>query len=199
MLPSCVTTCIGRATLFGDSNDPDSVVAAMIAQPNVMRLKEEMGTEQAVRVAPRLDVRQRAAAGSGRGQSGIGLAVSCRDLSAAAVGTALVDRPARIRLVSEAPAEQRSDRARLPVTQAMAGSLARREIFARLKRFGEEAWDEASRARVAPDRLPASRHRLPASIAAFVRWPAPTRQSAMELSCRQAPCQATKQRWPRGA
>jgi ribosomal protein L37E len=60
MLPSCVTTCIGRATLFGDSNDPDSVVAAMIAQPNVMRLKEEMGTEQAVRVAPRLDVRQRA-------------------------------------------------------------------------------------------------------------------------------------------
>ncbi len=48
MLPSCVTTCIGRATLFGDSNDPDSVVAEMIAQPNVMRLKEEMGTEPRV-------------------------------------------------------------------------------------------------------------------------------------------------------
>ena len=44
MLPGCVTTCIGRATLFGDANDPDSLVAEMIAKPNVMRLKEEMGT-----------------------------------------------------------------------------------------------------------------------------------------------------------
>ncbi|OIO89633.1 MAG: (4Fe-4S)-binding protein [Anaerolineae bacterium CG2_30_64_16] len=44
MLPACVTTCIGRATLFGDANDPDSLVAEMIAKPNVMRLKEEMGT-----------------------------------------------------------------------------------------------------------------------------------------------------------
>jgi molybdopterin-containing oxidoreductase family iron-sulfur binding subunit len=48
MLPSCVTTCIGRATLFGDANDPDSLVAEMIAKPNVMRLKEEMGTEPRV-------------------------------------------------------------------------------------------------------------------------------------------------------
>jgi len=44
MLPACVTTCIGRATLFGDANDPNSLVAEMIARPNVMRLKEEMGT-----------------------------------------------------------------------------------------------------------------------------------------------------------
>ena len=48
MLPACVTTCIGRATLFGDANDPDSLVAEMIAKPNVMRLKEEMGTEPRV-------------------------------------------------------------------------------------------------------------------------------------------------------
>jgi len=48
MLPSCVTTCIGRATLFGDANDPASLVAEMIAKPNVMRLKEEMGTEPRV-------------------------------------------------------------------------------------------------------------------------------------------------------
>jgi Fe-S-cluster-containing dehydrogenase component len=48
MLPSCVTTCIGRATLFGDANDPDSLVAEMIAKPNVMRLKEEMGTQPRV-------------------------------------------------------------------------------------------------------------------------------------------------------
>ncbi len=48
MLPECVTTCIGRATLFGDANDPDSVVARMIALPNIMRLKEEQGTEPRV-------------------------------------------------------------------------------------------------------------------------------------------------------
>jgi molybdopterin-containing oxidoreductase family iron-sulfur binding subunit len=47
-LPSCVTTCIGRATMFGDANDPDNLVAEMIARPNVMRLKEEMGTEPRV-------------------------------------------------------------------------------------------------------------------------------------------------------
>lgn len=43
-LPACVTSCIGRATLFGDANDPDSLVAEMIARPNVMRLREELGT-----------------------------------------------------------------------------------------------------------------------------------------------------------
>jgi molybdopterin-containing oxidoreductase family iron-sulfur binding subunit len=47
-LPACVTTCIGRATLFGDANDPDSLVAELIARPNVMRLKEELGTEPRV-------------------------------------------------------------------------------------------------------------------------------------------------------
>jgi Fe-S-cluster-containing dehydrogenase component len=48
MLPECVTTCIGRATLFGDANDPDSVVTQLIARNNVVRLKEEMGTEPRV-------------------------------------------------------------------------------------------------------------------------------------------------------
>ena len=47
-LPACVTTCIGRATMFGDANDPDSLVAEMINKPNVMRLKEELGTEPRV-------------------------------------------------------------------------------------------------------------------------------------------------------
>jgi molybdopterin-containing oxidoreductase family iron-sulfur binding subunit len=47
-LPACVTTCIGRATLFGDANDPTSLVAELIARPNVMRLKEEQGTEPRV-------------------------------------------------------------------------------------------------------------------------------------------------------
>lgn len=48
MLPACVTSCIGRATMFGDANDPESLVAEMIASPNVIRLKEELGTEPRV-------------------------------------------------------------------------------------------------------------------------------------------------------
>ncbi len=48
MLPACTTTCIGEATYFGDANDPDSLVSELIASPNVMRLKEEMGTEPRV-------------------------------------------------------------------------------------------------------------------------------------------------------
>ena len=47
-LPACVTTCIGRATLFGDANDPESLVAELIASSNVMRLREELGTEPRV-------------------------------------------------------------------------------------------------------------------------------------------------------
>jgi Fe-S-cluster-containing dehydrogenase component len=47
-LPACVTTCIGRATLFGDANDPTSLVAEMIAKPNVIHLKEELGTKPRV-------------------------------------------------------------------------------------------------------------------------------------------------------
>jgi molybdopterin-containing oxidoreductase family iron-sulfur binding subunit len=47
-LPACVTTCIGRATLFGDANDPTSVVAGLIAQQNVTRLKEVLGTQPRV-------------------------------------------------------------------------------------------------------------------------------------------------------
>ena len=48
MLPACVTTCIGRATYFGDANDPESLVSELISRPNVMRLKEELGTEPRV-------------------------------------------------------------------------------------------------------------------------------------------------------
>ncbi len=48
MLPQCVTTCIGRATFFGDASDSDSLVAELIGKPNLMRLKEELGTEPRV-------------------------------------------------------------------------------------------------------------------------------------------------------
>jgi Fe-S-cluster-containing dehydrogenase component len=47
-LPACTTTCIGRATYFGDSNNPESLVSELIAKPNVMRLREELGTEPKV-------------------------------------------------------------------------------------------------------------------------------------------------------
>ncbi len=48
MLPACTTTCIGRATYFGDVNDPDSLVSELIVSPNAMRLKDELGTEPRV-------------------------------------------------------------------------------------------------------------------------------------------------------
>ncbi|HXG52420.1 MAG TPA: 4Fe-4S dicluster domain-containing protein [candidate division Zixibacteria bacterium] len=48
MLPACVTTCIGYATYFGDANDPESLVSELIARPNAMRLKEELGTKPRV-------------------------------------------------------------------------------------------------------------------------------------------------------
>ena len=48
MLPACVTTCIGYATYFGDTNDSESLVSELIAKPNVMRLKEELGTKPKV-------------------------------------------------------------------------------------------------------------------------------------------------------
>ncbi|NOY58433.1 MAG: 4Fe-4S dicluster domain-containing protein [Calditrichaeota bacterium] len=45
LLPQCVVTCIGRATYFGDVNDKESIISELIGRPNVMRLKEELGTE----------------------------------------------------------------------------------------------------------------------------------------------------------
>jgi molybdopterin-containing oxidoreductase family iron-sulfur binding subunit len=48
MLPACTTTCIGRATIFGDRSDPQSLVYEMIGSPRVFRLKEELGTLPAV-------------------------------------------------------------------------------------------------------------------------------------------------------
>lgn len=44
MLPMCVTTCIGRATFFGDLNDAEALVTSMSMRPNSTRLKEELGT-----------------------------------------------------------------------------------------------------------------------------------------------------------
>jgi len=37
-LPMCVTTCIGRATYFGDEKDPDSLVVELVTKNNVQTL-----------------------------------------------------------------------------------------------------------------------------------------------------------------
>jgi len=47
-LPACVSTCVGHATYFGDLNDPDSLIAQLATQHNVVRLREELGTQPRV-------------------------------------------------------------------------------------------------------------------------------------------------------
>jgi len=48
ILPSCVATCIAKATYFGDVNDKESLVSELIAQNKTKRLKEELGTKPRV-------------------------------------------------------------------------------------------------------------------------------------------------------
>ena len=48
MLPACVTTCIGRATFFGNRNDPESLISELLADPRVFVLKPELSTKPAV-------------------------------------------------------------------------------------------------------------------------------------------------------
>lgn len=45
LLPECVTTCIGRATYFGDVNDEESMIAQLAKLPNQVKLLEEKGTK----------------------------------------------------------------------------------------------------------------------------------------------------------
>lgn len=47
-LPACVTTCMGAANYFGDANNSGSLVSELIASPNAIRLKEELGAEPKV-------------------------------------------------------------------------------------------------------------------------------------------------------
>jgi Fe-S-cluster-containing dehydrogenase component len=44
----CVTTCIGRATFFGDRNDTASLISELLGSPRSRRLKEELGTQPSV-------------------------------------------------------------------------------------------------------------------------------------------------------
>ncbi|SPF43673.1 Phenylacetyl-CoA:acceptor oxidoreductase PadC subunit (fragment) [Syntrophobacter sp. SbD1] len=43
-LPMCVTTCIGRATVFGDLNEPGTLVSQQVIRNNAVSLKAELGT-----------------------------------------------------------------------------------------------------------------------------------------------------------
>ncbi|MEX2608414.1 MAG: 4Fe-4S dicluster domain-containing protein [Gemmatimonadota bacterium] len=47
-LPMCTTTCIGRATYFGDQSDPDALVTELIARENVHTLLPHHGTRPRV-------------------------------------------------------------------------------------------------------------------------------------------------------
>lgn len=47
LLPACVSSCIGRATYFGDA-EGNTLVSQLIVSPRVMRLKEHLGTEPRV-------------------------------------------------------------------------------------------------------------------------------------------------------
>jgi phenylacetyl-CoA:acceptor oxidoreductase subunit 1 len=46
--PACVATCSANALLFGDLNDPDSVVSRMIEEKKTFCLLEEMKTGPSV-------------------------------------------------------------------------------------------------------------------------------------------------------
>lgn len=48
LLPQCVTTCIGRATVFGDANDAGSLVTAKAKEGKPFRLLEDKGTQPQV-------------------------------------------------------------------------------------------------------------------------------------------------------
>lgn len=48
MLPMCATTCIGRATYFGDANDPRSLVTELLQQNNTHTLLPHKGTKPRV-------------------------------------------------------------------------------------------------------------------------------------------------------
>ena len=47
-LPMCAVSCIGRATYFGDANDPDSLVTELVTKNNVQTLLPHKGTQPRV-------------------------------------------------------------------------------------------------------------------------------------------------------
>ncbi len=47
-LPVCVTTCIGRATYFGDLNDDKALITGLIRREHCVRLQEHLGNDPVV-------------------------------------------------------------------------------------------------------------------------------------------------------
>ncbi|HEY3367042.1 MAG TPA: 4Fe-4S dicluster domain-containing protein [Symbiobacteriaceae bacterium] len=47
-LPACTVSCMGRATYFGDLNDPESLIHELVGKANATRLKESAGTKPVV-------------------------------------------------------------------------------------------------------------------------------------------------------
>jgi len=45
LLPACVETCVGGARIFGDLNDPESMVHQLLTENKVKVLKPEQGTQ----------------------------------------------------------------------------------------------------------------------------------------------------------
>ena len=45
LLPACVETCVGGARIFGDLNDPESMVHQLLSENKVKVLKPEQGTQ----------------------------------------------------------------------------------------------------------------------------------------------------------
>lgn len=48
LLPACVTSCVARARVFGDANDPDSEVSQLLATYPTQQLKASLGTKPQV-------------------------------------------------------------------------------------------------------------------------------------------------------
>jgi len=52
LLPACAETCLGKATYFGDLDDPNSEVSQLIATRHGFQLSPEAGTEPSVYYLP---------------------------------------------------------------------------------------------------------------------------------------------------